>query len=237
MLKISYDERNMLKRYIVSFVFVCIGFCVVLTQAKGVFAGTLLFDPASQTITVGQNVSLKVNVDAGTDNITSVDAYITYDSNVLELPSGVASIADGTFFPSVSKFNTQPGKIYIAGMVNDPATSKTGTGTIATITFRGKANGTATVKYDCTQGLTTDSNISKNEINATDLIVCASNGSSVITVGTGVSAATPTPTTAGGGTTNPTPTALPRSGIFDNMSIAVPAAFLIMVGGLVRLLL
>lgn len=190
-----------------------------------IYAATLQFDPATVTTTSGQSFDLKINVNAGSDQITSVDAFILYNSSLFE----VSSISDDTFFPTVSKDSSQAGKVYVAAMVSDPATSKTGSGTIATVKFRAKADGSADITFDCTQGLTTDSNVTKNDLNATDLIQCTSNGKAAITVGGGIAPTSPPAVN---------PTNLPRSGVFDNVvKYSVPGAILLLIGGLAKLLL
>ena len=215
-------------RHIIIYVFFATMLLGAIPLANASFAATLLFDPTTITTNPQQTFTVNVNVNAGSDKITSTDAYILYDQNLLE----IQSIANGTFFPTVSKNTTTGGKVYIAGMVNDPATSKTGSGTIATITFKAKANGTVTLRYDCTQGSTTDSNVTKNDLNATDIIVCANNGTSTVTVETGTSSPTATP---GAGGTNPT-AELPKSGVFDNViKFAIPGAILFLLGVIAKL--
>jgi hypothetical protein len=195
-----------------------------------IYAATLQFDPATVTTTSGQSFDLNINVNAGSDQITSVDAFILYNSSLFD----VSSISDGTFFPTVSKDSSQAGKVYVAAMVSDPASSKTGSGTIATIKFKAKSDGSADITFDCTQGSTTDSNVTKNDLNATDLIQCASNGKATITIGAGGSTtSTNTPTSIPA----VNPTSLPRSGGFDNVvKYSVPGAILLLIGGLVKLM-
>jgi hypothetical protein len=133
------------------------------------------------------------------------------------------------------------GEIYIAGLVDDPANSKTGSGVLATITFRGKTNGAATLAFFCKPGETaTDSNIAKNDLNATDIIQCASNGSSAIKVGagtgtTGTGTGTGTGSTTTGSSTktggSSVPSQLPKSGVMDEMfKWAIPGTILLLVG-------
>ncbi len=190
-------------------------------------AATLKFDKTSVTVTVGGTVTVGVIVDAGSDQISSTDAYVTYDATLLE-PETVAA---GTFFPTVTN-NITSGKVYIAGLVDDPATSKTGTGTLATITFKGLANGTGTLAFDCQATGSNTSKIVKNDLNATNIISCADNGTAAVSVGTGAGASSSTSANLA------TPSALPRTGIFENMrNIAVPGAILFLLGTAVRLLL
>lgn len=191
-----------------------------------IYAATLQFDPATVTTTSSQSFDLNINVNAGSDQITSVDAFILYNQSLFE----VSSISDGTFFPTVAKDSTQAGKVYVAAMVSDPATSKTGSGTIATVKFKAKADGTADITFDCTQGSTTDSNVTKNDLNATDLIQCSSNGKAAVTVGAGGVAPTSPPAV--------NPTNLPRSGAFDNVvKYSIPGVILLLIGGLAKLML
>jgi len=104
-------------------------------------------------------------------------------------------------------------------MVDDPASSKTGSGTVATITFKGLKNGSGAISFDCTS-----SKVIKDDINATNIMDCNANGSLTVTVGSG---GTPV-----------NPTELPKSGIFDDMvKWSQWGIVLVIVGGVVRLLL
>lgn len=209
--------RKKLIIQLILFIFILL----VLPLLTTVSAAVLFFDPSTVNTQSEQTFEVKVNVDAGSEQITSVDAYILYDSTLLE----IQKVDDGTFFPTVSKDTSQSGKVYLAGMVEDPATSKTGSGTLATITFKAKTYGSTTLTFDCTPGLTTDSNISKNDLNATDIIQCESNGKLAITIG------------SGGSTQQPTPTQLPRSGIFNNvLKYSIPGVILLLFGATTKLI-
>ncbi|HLD26847.1 MAG TPA: hypothetical protein VJB63_02745, partial [Patescibacteria group bacterium] len=101
------------------------------------------------------------------------------------------------------------------------------------------------------QGSTTDSNVVKNDLNATDIILCASNGSLKVTVGsastTTTTATVPTATPVAVATNAPIPTAvqtaavpqvLPKSGVFENITrYATPGVVLVIIGFGMRLLL
>lgn len=227
-------------RLLVAFLTLFIVLGLSPTLFGNAYAASLSFDPSSVSKNAGEAFDIKVDANAGSDQITSVDAYITYDANVLE----VQSVTNGTFFPTVTKDTSQAGKVYIAGLVDDPATSKTGTGTLATITFKGKTSGSAILAFTCTQGSTSDSNITKNDLNATDIITCSSNGSSAITIGSGSSSGGSSSggSSSGGsstsGGTTPAPTELPKSGVFDNVvKYSVPGIILLLLGGIAKLIL
>ena len=215
------------KQWLISVIFLFLFFF----GAKGVYAGALKFDSTSVSTSANNTFQVQVIVDAASDQINSIDAYITYDSNILQ----AQSVAAGTFFPSIAQ-NLTTGKVYVAGYVNDPATSKSGTGTVATITFKALTTGTTTLAYFCDTSINETSKIVKNDINATNVIVCSSNGSSIVTVGTATTT-TPTVSVTITPTSSPAATALPKSGTTENiLSISVPGVILVAIGILFKFL-
>ncbi len=215
-------------------------FLLFTLSAKGVEAGFLKFDTTSVSTSVDNTFSVQVIVDATPDEINSIDAYINYDSNLLQ----AQSVTAGTFFPSIAQ-NLTTGRVYVAGYVDDPATSKSGTGTVATITFKALQEGTATLTYSCDTSVNESSKIIKNDIDATNVIVCSSNGSSTVTIGAAGSSSSSTPTPTSTSTSSDTgtssstsdATSLPESGTLENIiSIAVPGLILLTIGILFKFL-
>jgi hypothetical protein len=199
----------------------------------GVHAASLRFDNTTYSVAIGADINVGVIVDAGSEQINSSDIYVLYDPTLLE----ARTVIPGTYFPTFSPTITS-GKVYIAGLVDDAANSKTGSGTVATITFRGLRSSRATLTFDCQTNAYNTSKIVKNDLNATNIIVCTQNGTAAITVGTGAtSATTPTGTSGSSGAASGS-TSLPRTGIFENVvRYAIPGAILFIVGTAVRLIL
>jgi len=194
-------------------------FPVVIGQT---IAASLEFDPTTMTTSANQTFNVSIVVDAGSELITSTDVYVTFDASILE----AQSVTEGSFFPTVTN-NITSGKVYIAGLVDDPATSKTASGTLATVTFKALKDGTATLSFDCD-----NSKIVKNDVNATNILTCSENGTSTVTVGVGGT------TTGGDADSGQTTTQLPKSGIFDNVvKWAVPGTVLLLIGVITRLIL
>lgn len=215
-------KRNVFLLVLFLLIFLSAPFVLGFTQAA-----TLKFDKTAVTVTVGGTVDVAIIVDAGSDQISSTDAYVTYDATLLE-PQTVAA---GTFFPTVTN-NITSGKVYVVGLVDDPAVSKTGTGTLATITFKGLANGTGTLTFDCQATGTNTSKIVKNDLNATNIISCTDNGTAAVSVGSGAGSSSTISANLA------TPSALPRTGIFDNVrNLVIPGTILLMMGGLLRFVL
>ena len=198
-------------------------FFIVAHFVSSAQAASLNFDKSTATAANGDTFQISVTVDPGSDGLNSTDAYVTFDSTLLK----ATAVSAGSLFPTVSNDTSTAGKVYIAGMVNDPASSVSTTGTLATITFQGLKEGSGTLSFDCNT-----SKIIKNDINASNVLVCSQNGTAAITVGSGSGTA---PTTA---PNNSAPAELPQSGIFDNVvKFAFPGAILLILGGVLRLVL
>lgn len=210
--------KNIIQKYLL----LPLLFVVLPIFIGSVQAASLNFDQTTVTTTNGGTFQIAVTLTPGSDSITSVDAYINYDSTMLK----ATTVTAGTLFPTVTNDISTAGKVYIAALVNDSNSAVSTSGTIATITFQGIQNGTATLSYDCNT-----SKIVKNDINASNVMTCSSNGSSTVTIGAGSSsnnAAAPTSA----------PTQLPKSGAVDNViRVALPGAILLLLGSVLRLVL
>lgn len=218
---------------------------VVAPAFSHVSAASLKFDPKTATLNAGETVTVDIVVDPGSEQITSSDVYILFDKNYLT----AESVTDGTYFPTVLNDITA-GRVYIAGLVNDPSDYKTGVGTIAKVTFKAITNGTVSLTYRCGTTFADTSKIIKNDANSSNIITCSTNDVGTITVGNGVSTITATPAVSGLPTTGSTsttsssvystarPNELPESGVIDNLLRAlVPGAAFVVVGALVHLIL
>jgi hypothetical protein len=195
---------------------------------SAVNAASFIFDRNTYSVSTGQTFQVQINIDVGEDQVNGADAYINYDSSFLS----VENISAGSFFTTVINDVNTPGKVYIAGLVDDPASSKTGSGTLATITFKGLKDGTANLTLDCN-----NSKIVKNDANATNILQCSSSDKAVVRVGSGNS--TPSDSNNSSNTSsNNQPTTLPKSGVFDNLiNLGIPGAILFLIGGGLKLLI
>lgn len=172
---------------------------------QAAYAASLQFSPASGTSVQGNTFQVSVLVNAGSDEVSSTDAYVLYDPAILQFQSFQA----GNFFPYVVHNPVPAGKISIRGIVEDAATSRTGSGTLGTITFKALSAtaSSATLTFFCDLNASDTSKIVKSDLNATNLIVCTQNNSYISTI----SSPTPTkpagsitPTISGGAVLTPT---------------------------------
>lgn len=203
-------KKNIL---LLAFFFIVLPFLFNVAQAA-----SLTFDKTTATTTNGGTFQVSVTVDPGGESINSTDVYVIYDASLLK----ANSVAAGSLFPTVTNDISTSGKVYIAGLVNDPASSISTSGTLATITFQGLKDGSGSLSFECAT-----SKIIKNDINATNIINCSQSGTVSVTVGAG----------AGGATTAP-PAQLPESGVFENVvKFAIPGAILLILGSALRFIL
>lgn len=211
--------------------------------AMAVSAASVTFDPTTSSTSVNGTVSPKINVDSGTDQIAGTDVYVIYDPAFVE-PQTVTA---GTHFPIVTNqpFSSTPAKVAISAVVDNSSQYKTGTGHVATVTFKALKEGTTTLTFYCDTTKSDTSKIVKNDLNATNLIECSKLNTHTITIGTGGSTGiTPTGTTSGSTTTTTGGTTytstqnvqtLPQSGVYENVvRFAIPGAVFLLLGSAMR---
>ena len=164
-----------MKKYLV---FAC--FLAVLMPALA-HASVLSLSPASRTVAVGDTFTVNINLDTEGKSIVGADAMLTYDMDRLQVvnvgSSSDVQIAPGSLMTTTTynKVDSQAGRIYFSQVT---FSSYSGSGTLATITFRAVAGGTANVNFIFTPGNTTDSNVA---VNGVDTLSSVQNG--VYTIG------------------------------------------------------
>lgn len=214
-------------RYLFVFLFAYLFVCFPVQAAS------LKFDKGTVTAAVGDTFTLDATIDAGSDQITSTDMWILYDPALFEAQNA----SPAAFFPAVTN-NITSGKIYIAGLITDPGTYKTSTGTVAKITFKALKNGKATITYDCRVDASNSSKVIKNAVDPVNVINCAQNGTSIVTIGSGGINPTTAPQPTSLYQQQAQPTALPQSGLMDEMpKLMALGGFLVMIGVAMRFLL
>ena len=138
-------------------------------------AATLEFSPSDGTFSDSFDVDIKVDTDG--EDTKSTDAVIEFDNTMLS----VDSVSYGSIYPTVLH-TEQNSKLFISGMVDDAATVVNDSGVLATISFNILTTGTASLSFECVDGRTDDSNVAKDDNDATDILVCSSLNSASYTV-------------------------------------------------------
>lgn len=200
----------------------------------------LYFEPASGSYDVNEEFVVTVKIDTGGQEVKGTDVVLNFDQSRLT----VSNVADGGFFSSFDyELEADSGRLSIYAMEDQPIKTVTGTGNVATITFKASSSGEASVSFLCQAGSDIDTNIW--DANANELADCGANGSGVYTITSGESSSesrennesnsnstnpTPTPGETAPEAPTPTPSQLPETG--------VETPFLILgIGGGIMLLL
>jgi hypothetical protein len=125
----------------------------LLILPKLALAATLYLSPASGSFGAGStfNVSVQTNTEGAAVN--TAEARISYDTNTLEL----VSVRQGSTFALISPGSPSkgPGTAYFGGGLPTPGYTG-GAGILGVMTFRAKAEGSATVSIDAGQVLLND---------------------------------------------------------------------------------
>jgi len=193
-------------------VLMCLALVLAFLPASTALAqGTIvLVNPPSQSVEVNQTVSVDIKVETVT-NLYGVDVRLTFDAAKLEAQDSDGNtgngvqIAPGNFLDPAQGFlaqntvNNTTGQVQYVFALMAPAAAVSGSGTVARITFKGKAAGAATI----TLNSVTLSNDQAQPIAATLM-----NGS-ITVVPAGSPTATPVPTGTPVVTPVPTPTTPP----------------------------
>jgi hypothetical protein len=149
-------------------------------------AAKLSIDPATKDVKVGDTFSVNVVLNTEGVAVDGVDVhYLNFDIAKLEVVG--TSITAGTLFSQnqLNTVNNTTGKVDF-GQIAQAGTTYTGSGTLATVNFRAKAEGTANITFNYTAGTTTDCNVASD---AQDLLNGVTNGSISITPATVATAA------------------------------------------------
>lgn len=163
----------------VIFVFICLFF------TNKVYSADLSLSPNSSTISIGNIVSVKVYVNTGGKVINNTDATILFPTDMLEVVSITKSSSIFSLWVEEPSFSNSTGKITFNGGVPNPGFSGAN-GYIATITFKAKKQGSASVIF-------TDGAVRENDGLGTDILI--SKSGSVIQIGIPKPVEVPTPVT------------------------------------------
>ena len=171
----------------------------------------LTLDPSTSNPPIGENFTVTIGVDSGSEISAAVDVFGKIDTSKMEIVS-IEKASDPAYdfemvpsegFESSGEFN-----FACVSNSNSSGDDKIIKGDLAVITLKPKTTGWAYLNFVCTSGVTSDSNIF-NDKNA-DVIQCNLNDSGKYNIGgstddiTPTNTPTPIPTTAE--TDDPTPT-------------------------------
>jgi len=145
---------------------------------------TLFLSPSGGSLTVGGSISTTVVVNTGGDPINAVQATASFPTDLLEA-TAVTQSGLFDFWPVTPIYSNGSGTVNFAGGLRDPGYTGT-SGSIVTITFKGKKAGTATITLGSVM-------ILKNDGDGTDLFTGAGSATFTISEPTPITPIKPTP--------------------------------------------
>ncbi len=181
-------------------------------------AALVRVDPTTTSIAQNQTVSVSIKID-NVSNLGGAEIHLAFNANVLEVidadqaQAGVQIANGGMLMADAVGQNVADNTLgtidFGVAQINRPGVN--GSGTLAIITFRGKAAGTSPVTFRAIQSAPTGVNLA----DPGGASIASTTQSGSVTV-TGAPAATPTttstPTATPTGTLTSTPTATPTPG-------------------------
>jgi hypothetical protein len=149
------------------------------------------FELSPQSLTINKDAEFNINLylNTGGKLINAIDSLLNFPTNLLE----VKDISFSSRFPTnIKSYNNSTGKIEIHSAAFSVSDISSSNGTVATIKFKTKAEGTTSVYFTCNPGQTTDSNILESGT-SNDIIDCNANKGGEYKIQEGASP-TPSPT-------------------------------------------
>lgn len=137
--------KTVWKIFLTLFVFISL----YLTLASGAYAAAnLTFSPTSQDAIKDQNFNINIDIDTNDAEIFGTDVILTYPPEVQ-----VVSVTNGGFFDDFSFANDDTGRLEIHALFSSLFQTKSGEGTVATVTLKSSSpNGSGNIYFACSGG-------------------------------------------------------------------------------------
>jgi hypothetical protein len=137
----------------------------ISNTAEAQATATLTLSPTSASVAVNQTFTVNVNLNTAGAPVDGVDIYmLRFNPTVLQVVDSNGGVAGIQIAPGALMSNTAINTVdNSAGTIQfsqstSGGSSFTGSGVLATITFRGNAGGSSTVNFDFSVGSTSDTN-------------------------------------------------------------------------------
>jgi len=159
------NQNNKFKLKYLSLLFLLV--IISLFSTSRASAASLSLAPSQMTVSVGNIVSLKVVTSTDNKIINNAEANIQFPTDMLEVVSISKSSSIFTLWVEEPTFSNSTGKISFSGGLPNPGYTGQN-GQIATITFKAKKTGSASVFF-------TDGAVRENDGLGTDILISKNN--------------------------------------------------------------
>lgn len=197
---------------------------VAPTQAQA--AAEMYLSPSSSSVNTGDTFSVEIKIDNDGEAITTVDAKVTYPTDLLSLSSVDKT---GSFITNWQTEDTSTsGEIRYTGMKPSPGYSDSADALFLTLNFQADAEGTATVSFD-----ESVCHVHKDDEYATDILGNTTGGSYTISDSSTSTTTTDTTDSTDTTTTSTTDTSTPETGLSLPAAVATGWGIAIFLFGLI----
>lgn len=173
-------------------------FLLFAVPSKAMAAPRIFFDPSTITAVQNNQFTIQLKIDAEANQVIGSDVIISYAGADLD----VVSVTNGSFFPEFHYASNGSDRIELHGYVTSIYQTKTGAGTLATLTFNAlKGTGSSALTMSCH-----DNGNQTNILNDSGNTILSCGSLNQVAISYSGTANTPTPTTPAGSTATPTPT-------------------------------
>jgi hypothetical protein len=148
-------------------------FLLFVMPFLGAHAATLMTVPATASHPVAEVFSVAISVNSNGAAINAVSGTLLYPNDVLQVISLSKASSIMNFWVTEPSFSTASGKIHFEGIVLNPG-YKGSSGTILTVTFKGKKEGIASLSFQ-------SSSVLANDGEGTNVLSATSKGTYTIT--------------------------------------------------------
>lgn len=182
---------------------------LLISSKKTVLATDPHFFLSPSSGSYSQAFSVDIKIDSGGQAVSAADIYLEYPKNLLKAEKVSAPASNEAVFDEVLSSIKNEGKVAINAMFSTAKAGDSYTGsnkTIAKVDFTPLGAGTVELKFTCSPGSTTESNIASTDT-LKDIILCSANSGGSYTL-----------TSSGGSTPNPTATPTQGSSSGGNSS-------------------
>jgi len=133
------DIRKLFSKFFTAAVFLAL----FLFVHSSVQAATLAISPSGGSLSVGKSISVRVIVNSSGQSINAVSGAVTFSNNLLTLTSISKSGSIVTLWAQDPTYSNSTGTASFQGVILNGYTG--GSGTVVTLTFKAKAEGTASI--------------------------------------------------------------------------------------------
>lgn len=171
------------------------GLVSLMKPVKAFAAASFSLSPATASKVVGNVFTVDIILNTGGDAVSGATAILTYDTTKLQVTTG-SSVTPGTIFTNLltNTVDASTGTIRVDS--GSLGTAYTGIGTMATISFKALAAGSAAVTFTFNPSSTTNTSLVASAASPTNLLTTVNPGTYTITAA-GTTTTTTTPPVTG----------------------------------------